>query len=169
MTTFNLRTLRLRSGEQFRDVKTVGLEPVALGGQRYLPIPETPEAVFTVTRASSGLLFELDFDARLVGPCMRCLEDAAVDVGVRSREYQATNPGESEELQTPYLLEDKLDLSAWARDAVVLSLPDQVLCRADCAGLCASCGADLNRETCACPPPEPDTRWSKLAELRELL
>ena len=33
-----------------------------------------------------------------------------------------------------------LDLGAWARDALALALPDQVLCRPDCAGLCAVCG-----------------------------
>ena len=47
MTTFNLRTIRLQSGEQFRDVKEVELEPLELGGQRYVPIPEKPEAALT--------------------------------------------------------------------------------------------------------------------------
>ena len=40
MTVFNIRTVRLQSGEQFRDVKEVELEPLELGGQRYVPIPE---------------------------------------------------------------------------------------------------------------------------------
>ncbi len=48
-------------------------------------------------------------------------------------------------------------------------VPEQILCRADCAGLCAGCGANLNDEECRCAPPEPDTRWSKLSELKERL
>src|ERR671924_1594887 len=116
MTVFNIRTVRLQSGEHFRDVKEVELEPLELGGQRYVPIPEKPEAALTLTRMSSGLLLELEFAVRLVGSCMRCLADAAGPFELKGREYQATSPGESDELTTPYVHEDKLDLSAWARD-----------------------------------------------------
>ena len=169
MATLNLRTVKLRSGEQFHDVREVELEPLALGGERYTPVPERPEAEVRISRVSSGLLFELELDAVLRGPCFRCLSDARVTASIRSREYQATNPGESDELRTPYLADDKLDLSAWARDAVALALPDKILCCAECAGLCPGCGAELNEEACACSPPEPDTRWAALAELRERL
>ena len=88
---------------------------------------------------------------------------------VKAREYQATNPGDADELRTPYVSDETLDLSAWARDVVALALPDKILCRADCAGICAGCGADLNREACTCGPPEPDARWAGLAELRDRL
>ena len=59
-----------------------------------------------------------------------------------------------------------LDLHAWARDALALALPVQLVCRADCAGLCPVCGADLN----AAGPEHaheraPDPRWAKLGEL----
>ena len=169
MTIFNLRTARLRSGERFRDARGVELEPLELGGQTYLPVPAQGEATLVITRTSSGLLFELSFSTRLHGPCMRCLADAVIPLDLRLREYQAMRPDGSEELQTPYVDGDRLDLSAWARDAVALTLPDQIVCREDCAGLCATCGADLNRGACACPPPEPDSRWAKLAELRDQL
>jgi uncharacterized protein len=169
VTTFNLRTVRLQSGEQFRDVKEVELEPLALGGQRYVPIPEKPEAALTLTRLSSGLLLELEFSVRLVGPCMRCLADAGISLDVTAREYQATSPGESDELTTPYVADETLDLSAWARDAVALSLPDKILCRDECAGLCPVCGRDLNAEPHEHEEEESDPRWAKLAELRDRL
>jgi uncharacterized protein len=169
MTVFNIRTVRLQSGDQFRDVKEVDLEPLELGGQRYVPIPESPEAVLTLTRVSSGLMLELEFDVRLVGPCVRCLGDAGLDVSVNDRQYQATDPEDDEELRTPYLQDDRLDLSAWARDAVALSLPDQILCRPDCAGLCPVCGGDLNAEPHKHENEGGDERWAKLAELRDKL
>jgi DUF177 domain-containing protein len=169
VTIFNVRTVRLQSGEQFRDVKNVDLEPLELGGQRYVPIPESPEAALTLTRLSSGLMLELDFDVRLVGPCVRCLGDAGLDVSIHDRQYQATSPEDDEELRTPYLEDDRLDLSAWARDAVALALPDKILCRPDCAGLCPVCGRDLNQEPHAHEQAEADERWSKLAELRDRL
>jgi uncharacterized protein len=90
-------------------------------------------------------------------------------VAVRSREYQATSPDESDELRTPYVVDDRLDLSAWARDAVALALPDKILCRPDCAGICPVCGRDLNREPHEHEEKEADPRWAALSELRDKL
>jgi len=168
VTTFNLRRLKLRSGERFTDTVDVQLEPLELGGQRYLPVPETAPAELSITRASTGMVFELRFDTRLHGPCYRCLADAVLDVPISAREYQANNP-DSDELRTPYLDEDRLDLSGWGRDAVVLALPEQILCRADCAGLCPVCGKDLNAEPHTHDEERTDSRWAALAELREKL
>ena len=169
VTTFNLRTLKLRSGEQFRDEREVQLQPLELGGQRYLPVPEKVPAELTITRASTGTVFELGFHVRLHGPCFRCLEDAVLDLPISAREYQASSPEGDDELRTPYLEDDKLDLSAWARDALALELPDKILCRSDCAGLCPVCGKNLNDEPHDHGEPEPDSRWSALAELRDRL
>jgi uncharacterized protein len=168
VTVFNLRTLKLRSGEQFVDARDITLEPLELGGQRYLPVPETIPAELSITRASTGTVFELRFHNRLHGPCYRCLGDAVLDLPISAREYQATNP-ESDELRTPYVDEDRLDLSGWAHDAVALALPDQILCRPDCAGLCSVCGKDLNVEPHSHDEEHGDARWAALAELRERL
>jgi uncharacterized protein len=168
VTTFNLRTLRLRSGEQFADTREIQLEPLELGGQRYLPVPEKVPAELSITRASTGTVFELRFANRLHGPCYRCLADAALDLPISAQEYQATNP-DSDELRTPYLEEDTLDLSGWARDAIALALPLQILCRADCAGLCPVCGKDLNAEPHTHEEERSDSRWAALAELRDRL
>jgi uncharacterized protein len=169
VTTLDLRRIRLRSGEQFRDEQEIRLEPFELGGQRYLPVPRAVPAELTITRASTGTVFELRFHARLHGPCFRCLDDAMLDVQVAAREYQAANPGDDDELGTTYLENDKLDLSAWARDAVALELPDKILCRPDCAGLCPVCGMNLNDEPHDHGEPEPDSRWAALAELKDRL
>jgi uncharacterized protein len=169
VTTFNLRTLKLRSGEHFVDEQDVTLQPLELGGQRYLPVPAEVPAEVSISRASTGTLFQLRFDARLHGPCYRCLTDAVLDVPIAAREYQATNPEGSEELTTPYLDADRLDLSAWAHDSVALALPEQILCRPDCAGLCAACGRDLNAEPHEHDEDETDARWAALAELRDRL
>jgi uncharacterized protein len=44
-------------------------------------------------------------------------------------------------------------------------MPLRVLCREDCAGLCAICGADKNSETCSCVAETVDERWSALRDL----
>ena len=164
MTDFSLRNVKLRPGERYETRLPVELDELALGGQSYRPVPPSPDASLVVSRLATGTLFELALDVSIEGPCVRCLEAAAVAVRVRAREYQAVS-ADDEELRTPYLVDGRLDLSAWARDAVVLELPEKILCREDCAGLCAGCGADLNREACTCGPPEPDPRFAKLKEL----
>jgi uncharacterized protein len=119
-----------------------------------------------VTRASSGTVLELALDVSLHGPCFRCLTDAELPLSLRLREYQATKP-EGEEERTEYLDGARLDLSAWARDAIALALPDQILCRPECAGLCPVCGKDLNAEPHEHAEERTDPRWAKLSELRQ--
>jgi uncharacterized protein len=167
--TFSLRTAKLRSGEEFRDEIELDLGALEYGGQRYLPVPDTVPAGLVIARASTGTVFELHFDARLHGPCYRCLSDAVVDLHIDGREYQATNPEGSDELRTPYLADENLDVQAWARDAIALALPEQILCRADCAGLCPMCGKDLNVEPHEHEEEQDDPRWAVLAELRDKL
>lgn len=169
MTTLDLRKFRLRSGESLRDEVEVEIAPIELGGQRYLVVPEKVPAELTITRASTGTVYELRFHVRLHGPCFRCLGDAVLDEDLELREYQAESPGGVEELTTPYVTENRLDLSAWARDGLVLALPDKILCRADCAGLCPVCGRDLNDEPHVHEGVEGDPRWAALADLRDQL
>jgi uncharacterized protein len=169
MTSLDLRRVRLRSGEQHRDTHQIALEPLTFGGQRYVPVPAEPEAELTISRASTGTLFELRFSGRLYGPCQRCLADAVVERRVRAREYQAASRDADEELRSPYIRDDQLDLSSWARDALVLDLPEQILHDPDCAGLCPVCGKDLNDEPHTHPEERLDPRWEALEELREQL
>jgi uncharacterized protein len=167
--SFNLRQARLRSGEEYRDEIELELDPFELGGERYIPVPEKVPAEFVVTKASTGTVFELGFTGRMHGPCYRCLDDAVLEVPIEAREYQATNPDGADELRTPYLRDDNLDLAAWSRDAVALALPDKILCRADCAGLCPMCGKNLNVEPHEHDEQAPDSRWAALEKLREEL
>jgi uncharacterized protein len=166
VTTFDLRQAKLRPGEEYRDEQEIALSPFELGGQRYLPVPENVSAELVINRGTSGTTFELSFPVRLHGPCYRCLEDAVLDLSIHAREYQATSPGESDELRTPYVADNQLRLSDWARDAIAVELPEQILCREDCAGLCAVCGQNLNENPHEHEEEQGDPRWSALEELR---
>jgi uncharacterized protein len=166
MTSFNLRQVKLRPGEAYRDELEVELQALDFGGQRYLPVPEKVPAVFEISRANNGTVFSLSFTVRLHGPCYRCLGDAVLELPLSAREYQAESP-EDEQLTTPYLRGTNLDLSAWARDMVALALPDKILCRPECAGLCPECGKNLNDEPHTHDVHEPDPRWAALEALRD--
>ena len=166
MTTFDLRTLRVRSGDQARERVEIELEPLVLGGQSYEPQPSPAPAELTVTRASSGTVLELALDVSLEGPCFRCLADAELPLSLRLREYQAAKP-EGDEERTEYVEDNRLDLSAWAHDEIALALPDKILCRPECAGLCPVCGKDLNAEPHEHVEERLDSRWEKLKELQK--
>ncbi len=166
MTTFELHRIRLRAGDQARERVEIELPPLHLAGQEYDARPNPVAAELLVTRAQSGTVLELAFDVTLHGPCFRCLEDAELALQLRLREYSAAKP-ESEDERTEYLVDDVLDLSAWAHDAVVLALPDKILHDPDCAGLCPVCGKNLNVEPHEHVEETVDPRWAALSELRE--
>ena len=163
MKDFDLRRVRLRSGDQYRDEVDLELEPFELGGQRYAV--GSTEVRLDVSRTTGGYALRLRSHVRLEGPCVRCLEEAGGSVSIDAREVD--QPGGGDDMDSPYIDGDDLRLAAWTRDALVLALPSQILCRAECRGLCALCGADLNsvdgehRHESA-----PDPRWAKLGELR---
>ena len=169
MTVFNLRNLKLRVGQQFHGDVDVELEPLVLGGQDYRPEPAEVPAKLTITKATSGTVYELAFRVQLLGPCFRCLRDTAIELSIRATEYQADSPDGDEELETPYVADDTLDLSAWARDALALELPEKILHSADCAGLCPVCGKDLNDEPHTHEEVAADPRWAALDALRDQL
>lgn len=163
---FDLGGLRLHAGEGRRLDLNVAIEPFTLGGERYPVEPELVPARLEISRTTGrGYALRLRFEASVDGPCMRCLEPAAPVFAIDAREV--SQPGEGEELESPYVEHEIVDLHAWARDALALALPATVLCRPECAGLCSVCGANLNT---AGPDHAhergPDPRWSKLSELR---
>jgi uncharacterized protein len=163
---FDLAGLRLSAGEGRRLELEVPIDPLELGGELYAVAPARVPVVLDVSRMmGGGYALRLHFRAALSGPCMRCLKAAEPSFEVESREVD--RPGSGEELDSPYVSEETLDLASWARDAFALAVPVKVLCREDCAGLCPVCAADLNE---AGPEhehaSEPDPRWAKLSELK---
>ncbi len=163
---FDLAGLHLTSGEGRRLDLAVAIEPFELAGERYaVALGEVPARLDVSRTTGEGYALRLRFSAQLSGPCMRCLEPATPSFEVDAREV--SQPGEGDELESPYVDHGVLDLHAWARDALALALPTQILCRPECAGLCPVCGVDLNT---AGPDHaherEPDPRWAKLSEVR---
>ena len=162
----DLETMHLRPGEGRHVDTEVRIEPLMLGGQRYTVDGDTVDTRLDVTRTVSGYALRLRFDAPIEGACMRCIGEAMPVIGVDAREIE--QPGEAEELHSPYLEEGLVDLAAWSRDALVLAMPSQIVCSDGCLGLCSVCGANLNEAD----PEEhrhaesTDPRWAKLRDLK---
>lgn len=159
----------MRPGEVRRERLDVGLEPFLLGGQRYEPSPATVPVELEISQASGATVFALRLHAHLAGPCMRCLGYAEVELDASAREFHDPHAPLADGLHSDYVVDDRLEVGGWSRDMVALELPEQILCRPDCAGLCPVCGKDLNADPHEHSDLESDPRWSALEELRDRL
>jgi uncharacterized protein len=166
-TVIDLPRLTVRAGEGKRLELPVELAPFELGGQTYVAAPAAPTARLEVSRQAGGFAFHLTFGAHLEGPCMRCLEPAALDLEVEAREVDQAAT-EDEELRSPYVVDDVLDLGRWAHDAAMLATPTTFLCRPECLGLCPVCGESLNDAAPGTHDHEQptDPRWAALDKLK---
>jgi uncharacterized protein len=100
--------------------------------------------------------------------CRRCLEP--VEIGVRQsldlvwlEEEETESDGDVRFLDPSAVA---LDLEPVIREEFLLLVPEFVLCKPDCRGLCPVCGANRNHETCDCSLDEPDPRWEALRTLK---
>lgn len=103
--------------------------------------------------------------------CSRCLGQASAHVEDEAHLIFAEAGGEDiSDDPDVYILEareNELDLRPAIREQWLLNVPGYALCRDDCKGLCASCGAELNLGTCECSAAAKDSRWSGLRKLQE--
>lgn len=124
-------------------------------------------------RTGNDILVQGELRGELIVPCARCLAPVKTPLIITLEDVftptldivtgQAIKP--EEEDQALWIDEHHiLDLREVLRQYVLVALPMRPLCRADCRGLCAHCGKNLNEGPCDCKP-EPDPRWAKLAAL----
>ena len=107
--------------------------------------------------------------------CTRCLTpvrrdlDIVFDVDFVDKELFPDSKEthlESGDLNTDVIEGNELDLSQLAREQILLNIPEQVLCRENCKGICPTCGEDLNDGDCKCGEDEIDPRWAALKDIR---
>ncbi len=167
--TIDLDSFALRSGQAKSVELTVEPEPpVARGEELAFTEPRIPVRV-DISRTTSGYALRLRLETVVEGGCINCLTPARWALSIDAREVDQVS-ADDPELLSPYVSEGVLDAGAWAHDAIVLSLPDRLLCKPDCLGLCEDCGINLNEVD---PPGShtherpPDPRFAKLRELSE--
>ncbi|HWE54743.1 MAG TPA: DUF177 domain-containing protein [Acidimicrobiales bacterium] len=127
------------------------------------------EADVVLDSVDGGIEVAAVITAPWTGECRRCLRVIAGTLEAEVRElYRPRPPGEpvDQDEDTYPLTGELLDLQPLIRDAILLELPLNPLCREDCAGLCPTCGADLADGPCDCAAPPADPRWAALDVLR---
>ena len=126
----------------------------------------------TLIRTNRGIMVKAEMTAGVTGICSRCLKPIDYEVNYDFTEEclpgVSTSEGLSSPDQTDNITIDEshmLDLSEVMRQYTLMTMPVKPLCRPDCAGICSSCGHNLNQGPCRCPSHAHDQRWSKLVHL----
>jgi uncharacterized protein len=139
--------------------------PEALGAGQISVVAGTPVDIdLRIESLHDGLLTSGHVSATATGECSRCLKPVEESVEVDFAELFAYSNDEAFDYQVQ---DDHVDLEPVIRDAVVLSLPFQPVCRPDCPGLDPETGERIEDLVDYHPREVLDPRWSVLAELKD--
>lgn len=101
--------------------------------------------------------------------CDRCLCDFQQAVKNKFQLVYSTETRNKFEDDVYRFLEEnasEIDLTGDVRENLLLSLPMKHICSENCQGLCPTCGANLNEQSCNCSKDAIDPRWEKLKSLK---
>jgi len=162
--------LKGRTGE----TRTVELDERLVTGEPDVTLLALLTGTLRLTRDLAGVLVQGEVRTRMAVPCGRCLAPATQDVVIELEEQftptvsLAGGPpivaSGDDDVATHIDAHHQVDLTEVLRQAVLLAVPVQPLCRPECRGLCPYCGQDLNVGPCDCQP-ELDPRWQSLRDL----
>lgn len=133
------------------------------------------EGAVKLMRTDHGILVEGMLNTESELTCSRCLTlfSCPLALNIEEEYFPTTDIISGAPLPAPnepgsFTIDERniLDLTEAIRQYTLLAIPMKPLCQQDCAGLCPTCGTNLNQTQCACPAEPADSRW---AELRKLL
>jgi uncharacterized protein len=161
-----------RSPGAMRVVERIVPAPADLGLE-LIRVPAGAELALTLRMESvtEGVLVSAEISAPLTGECGRCLREVSDTVDVTFQELYAyehsTTDETTEEDEVGRMQGDLIDLEPEVRDAIVLSLPANPVCRPDCPGLCPDCGEPWDNLPAGHTHEQFDPRWAALRRLAE--
>ncbi|GAA4592077.1 YceD family protein [Actinoplanes octamycinicus] len=153
-----------------RALKRMAEAPADLGLE-LISVPEGSdlELDLTLTSVSEGVYVSGTVRGSLQGECGRCLneinESFEVSLGEMFAYEDSTTEETTDEDEVGRMQGDLIDLEPAVRDAVVLTLPPNPLCRPDCPGLCPDCGVHFDDLPAEHSHEEVDPRWAALRNL----
>ncbi|MFE7575715.1 YceD family protein [Streptomyces sp. NPDC057521] len=180
---FDTHELGRRAGAMKRLTRTADA-PADLGIGDVIGVPQGASVKLDLRLESvmEGVLVTGTARATVEGECVRCLEPLSREVEAdfqemfsypdaddRNHGKPADPADDAEDDEDRLFLEDGLfDLEPVLRDAVVLALPMQPVCKESCAGLCSECGVRLD-ENPGHHHDAVDARWAALQGLAETI
>jgi len=119
-----------------------------------------------LSRTREGILVQGELETALEGECRRCLTTIAIPIVLKLEELFALHPNKGD-AEFSVSEDAVLDLTPLLREEVIISTPLAPLCKPDCAGLCPSCGQNLNLGQCGCVITDLDPRFAVLSQLHD--
>lgn len=158
----NIRDLLNRPGEMRERSRSLAV-PERFG-EALAQVPEGQSLDLEVRLESvhDGILVSARARTAMRAECGRCLREFESPLEVEFQELFAYTPSEADEYGVHG---DHVDLEPPLRDAVVLALPFQPVCRTDCPGLDPESGELRDAQAVASPVADIDPRWAALAGL----
>ncbi|MSP40770.1 MAG: DUF177 domain-containing protein [Deltaproteobacteria bacterium] len=137
-------------------------------------VPSTLDVHLVYYRSESEIFFSGSFHGECIGVCGRCLEEYSFALDQDFEFVLIPDPRRSpraaelhrDDLGLSFYSSDEIDVAPLINEQVMLALPTRPLCEEDCRGLCDSCGANLNRETCNCAQTGRDPRTAIFRTLK---
>ncbi|MBA7616038.1 hypothetical protein ES703_23329 [subsurface metagenome] len=135
---------------------------------------KTVQGVVRLMRTDHGILVKGTLDTESELTCSRCLSlfNYPLTLYIEEEYFPTTDMVSGAPLPLPeepdcFTIDEHniLDLTEAIRQYALLTVPMKPLCHQDCAGLCPTCGINLNQASCDCPPEPADPRWSELSKL----
>jgi uncharacterized protein len=146
---------------------------LALGEDR-LSLVQPPTVTGVIRREDRRAHVKGRAVARVQVECDRCLKLIELPIDSRFKleyvtqeDYQAQQAIEltEDDLDLTVFDGEVIDVDALVTEEILLAVPDHILCKDDCKGICPRCGADRNSVDCGCETAEVDPRWAGLKEL----
>jgi len=127
--------------------------------------------------SKSGRMIDVKsrLETRVELVCARCLEPFSLGLNSEFGAVLKPRPDlplaeerelNREELESDFYEGEEINLTSFAQDQVLLTLPQKAVCREECRGLCPQCGKNLNREVCQCPTAIVDPRFQALKNFK---
>lgn len=180
---FNTHDLPRRAGEMreyhlsITDHGGLGFDVLSIKKEQPIDIDLKIESV------SEGVLASAHVESIAVGECGRCLEPLEFEISEDFQELfeyekdhrkkknnkKSSEEDEEDELEVRQMDGDEIDLDGPIRDAIILNLPQNPLCRVDCKGLCPDCGEKIESLPADHTHEKVDVRWAALGDLKERL
>ncbi len=121
---------------------------------------------------------QIEITGHLAAPatasCRRCAEPFPLTIAadfeavyVEPEHFSSEKDKEltGDDLNVDIVTDSEIDMGQITREQIILAIPEKLICRENCRGLCEKCGQNLNNGDCKCETAEPDPRWAGLKDL----
>ncbi|MCR5033679.1 MAG: DUF177 domain-containing protein [Lachnospiraceae bacterium] len=136
-------------------------------GIHSFPILEKEPVHLKIRNAGSGKAsLEGSSKVKLKAFCDRCLKDVELSIPLTfERDVASPDTRDPFEDDMAFMEDFDLNVDVLISNEILLNMPDKILCKPDCKGLCKKCGKDLNMGDCGCDDFVPDPRMAAIKEI----